>query len=272
MKQILFGTAVCLALGACVSEPAGPPTFEELRAETLREVDGHTFHLVSGDIAVSEEELRAMYEQQYGAGGGYATAEQASIVNRVGNRDDKWSARRAVNLRYCVTNDFGAQKSRMVNEMAAATAAWEAVARVDFIYVPSADASCTGTNSAVTFAVRPWSQGGACAFFPSGGGCVARTVVIDIVDLETNPFYQQSAPNVRTVGVLRHELGHVLGLRHEHTRPNSGTCFENNAWRALTAYDRSSVMHYPWCNGNSQSSLAVTALDADGARALYGAP
>lgn len=39
-------------------------------------------------------------------------------------------------------------------------------------------------------------------------------------DLEQN--YGDVAPRMRTVGVFRHELGHILGLRHEHTRSESG--------------------------------------------------
>ena len=70
-------------------------------------------------------------------------------------------------------------------------------------------------------------------------------------------------------GVLRHELGHTLGFRHEHTRPESGTCFEDNNWRALTAYDSSSVMHYPQCNGTQNGDLVLTNLDKTGAHALY---
>jgi len=70
-------------------------------------------------------------------------------------------------------------------------------------------------------------------------------------------------------GVLRHELGHSLGFRHEHTRPEAGTCFENNQWRALTAYDSASVMHYPQCNGTNNGDLNLTSLDKTGARSLY---
>jgi hypothetical protein len=60
------------------------------------------------------------------------------------------------------------------------------------------------------------------------------------------------------------------GLRHEHTRPESGTCFEDDNWRPLTPYDSSSIMHYPQCNGTS-SNLSMTATDRHGAAALYGA-
>jgi hypothetical protein len=267
-SQVL--TSMLLVSAAACATGTDTPTYEEFRAEAHQTFEGEDYYLVSGDIAVTEPELRALYEQSFGDG--VATVRQSSIVNRVGNRDDKWTATQALNLTYCVTNSFGGLKARAVNEMAQATAAWEAVARVNFTYVPAQDASCTGSNRNVTFAVRPFTGGGACAFFPSGGGCVARSLVININDLDTNPVYQRDSPNVRTVGVFRHELGHILGLRHEHTRPNTGTCFENTAWRALTAYDINSVMHYPWCNGNRLSTLSITGSDAAGARALYGAP
>jgi hypothetical protein len=70
-------------------------------------------------------------------------------------------------------------------------------------------------------------------------------------------------------GVLRHELGHVLGFRHEHTRPEAGTCFEDDSWIPLTPYESDSVMHYPQCNGTNFGDLVITAGDAAGARAAY---
>jgi hypothetical protein len=68
---------------------------------------------------------------------------------------------------------------------------------------------------------------------------------------------------------ITHELGHTLGFRHEHTRPEAGTCFEDNNWRPLTPYDSASIMHYPQCNGTS-SNLSMTASDRQGIVALYG--
>ena len=67
------------------------------------------------------------------------------------------------------------------------------------------------------------------------------------------------------------EAGHTLGWRHEHTRPESGTCFEDNNWRPLTDYDRFSVMHYPQCNGGADWSLKLTHMDKNGAACVYGA-
>src|SRR5690606_28927673 len=48
--------------------------------------------------------------------------------------------------------------------------------------------------------------------------------------------------------------------------------FEDSHWRALTSYDPSSVMHYPWCNGTNTGDLYLTELDKLGARLLYGPP
>ena len=70
-------------------------------------------------------------------------------------------------------------------------------------------------------------------------------------------------------GVLRHELGHTIGFRHEHTRPEAGTCFEDNNWRPLTPYDSASIMHYPQCNGSS-NDLSMTSQVRAGVVALYG--
>ncbi len=259
-----------LGASGCGAEDAGrgEPSWQEFKAAATRVVDGREIYVVEWDHAVSLAELRVAYdktvvEQELG------TLEQRSIVNRVGGADDVWSGVQHLRLTYCVSNDFAGNKTRAVDEMAAATRAWEAVAHVDFRYVPAQDGNCNNGNGSIVFSVRPWTSGGACAFFPSGGGCVARTLVIDFADLDTN--YGTIAPNVRTVGVFRHELGHILGLRHEHTRPESGVCFEDSSWRALTPYDARSVMHYPWCSGVTASDLSITDADAIGARQLYGA-
>ncbi|HWO18473.1 MAG TPA: discoidin domain-containing protein [Kofleriaceae bacterium] len=267
----------CLAPDASEEAPPAPVvSWEEFRASVTRNIEGREIYVVEWDLAVTEEELRQRYEGYVARAQADAQAEhdglgevaQASIVNQSGGVDDIWLNNQQLKLTYCVSDAFGALKARAVAEMAQAAAGWQGVARVSFTYLPAHDANCSNANPNVTFSVRPSADGGGCAFFPSGGGCVARTLTMDLPALDAN--YEAIAPNMTTVGVFRHELGHILGLRHEQTRPQSGTCFENNAWRALSPYDQGSVMHYPWCNGLLASELAITPSDALGAALLYG--
>ena len=74
-------------------------------------------------------------------------------------------------------------------------------------------------------------------------------------------------------GLLTHELGHVLGLRHEHIRPEAeGDCLEGEEWRPLTAYDSDSIMHYPLveCGGTGRFPVSFSARDIEGVIQVYG--
>jgi hypothetical protein len=151
--------------------------------------------------------------------------------------------------------------------MEEATGAWEAVSLVDFVHVAAEDTRCSASNASVVFDVRPVNVGGqylARAFFPNESR-PARNVLIDDTSFGLDPNGK-----LQLVGILRHELGHTLGLRHEHTRPESGTCFEDTDWRPLTKYDAFSVMHYPQCNGGGDWSLELTDNDQLGVACLYG--
>ena len=157
---------------------------------------------------------------------------------------------------------IGSLKSTIVNAMAGGAALWEgASSAVDFVYDSSQDANCTTSNNAVLFPVEPIETDEyiARAFFPSSSDFEMNVLVDDSI---TSSGWPPS-------NILGHELGHTLGFRHEHTRPEAGACFEDNNWRPLTPYDSSSIMHYPQCNGTS-SDLGFSPLDGQGVAALYG--
>ena len=97
------------------------------------------------------------------------------------------------------------------------------------------------------------------AFFPSSPDSEMNVLVDDSV---TSSGWSPS-------NILGHELGHTLGFRHEHTRPEAGTCFEDNNWRPLTPYD-SDVDHALPAVQRDVDDLGFSALDGQGVAALYG--
>jgi hypothetical protein len=254
------GGAVTTAGAVPLADDTGSiPSFQEFADSTYH--DGQVY-VVNGDEAVDTDgELRQFYD------GMLATPkhvdEDGLIVNTVQGRDDKWSQTQVGNLTYCVSTKFGSRHADVVAAMQGGTALWEnASSAIDYVYVPSQDGACNTRNKNVVFSVEPvqTTQYIARAFFPSTPKRSRNVLVDDSI---------WSAGSWTPANIMGHELGHTLGFRHEHTRPESGTCFEDNNWRPLTPYDSSSIMHYPQCNGSSDD-LSMTSSDAAGARALYG--
>ena len=264
---ILGATALVMTTGVQPVEAAVAkekvPSFKQFERGTLQDVDGQ--YIVNGDEPVSSmHSLRTYYRQVFNK---LVKANRHKarglVVNTVGGADDRWSASQAQNLTYCVSTGFGSSHSAIVAAMAEGAGLWESSSSgVNFTYVPSADTNCVTSNNSVLFSVEPVEtpQYIARAFFPSSGD-FERNVLID------NSIF--SSGSWTPGNILGHELGHTLGFRHEHTRPEAGTCFEDNNWRPLTPYDSASIMHYPQCNGSS-SDLSFAASDGTGVRALYG--
>jgi len=172
------------------------------------------------------------------------TVERPLAVNRNNGQDDKWPAATAANLTYCIdTTRFGTNANAVVAALDAAAATWEGTATVNFVDASAQNRSCTARNNNVVFNVRQ----------VRGAGYLARAFSPGTTRRNRGPLIDRSsfsniAPWTLT-GILTHELGHAIGFRHAHTRPEAGTCFEDNAWRALTASDAASVMHSPQRNG-----------------------
>jgi hypothetical protein len=256
--------ALALALAApSVQAAQGPsvPTFQEFKASTFRDLDGQ--YIVNGDEPVAGTgALKSYYEGMVGSA--QKLIDNGLVVNTDGDRDDRWSQARVGDLTYCVSNRFGNRKAAVAAATARGTALWErASTAIDYVRVRSADASCTTRNNRVVFSVEPTRTRAfiARAFFPSSPDRRRN--------IKVNPVSLLNTPDWPPANIMGHELGHTLGFRHEHTRPEASICFEDLNWRPLTDYDSASIMHYPQCNGTS-TDLSFTATDGEGVVELYG--
>lgn len=279
-RIFIAGAAMCLCLFAvqakAVCDPKlRPASFAEFKKCTYQEPDTGIW-IVDGDVPItSEKALETFYEAAVKPPDPNALTKPPKlgskkgqlILNRFNNTDDVWPPARQCNIRYCVSKaSSGVRYNEIVSAMAEASKAWGANAGVKLMHLLGEDDKCTRSNSKVDFDVQvvtgqPYL---ARAFFPNQSR-KTRNVLIDTSSFSVDP-------PLTLLGVLRHELGHTLGFRHEHTRAEAGACFEDKSWKPLTPYDSESVMHYPQCNGTAGWALKLTVLDINGSVAAYGAP
>lgn len=158
---------------------------------------------------------------------------------------------------------------RLVNEnIDKATKEWERTCKVKFYHDVSKDESELFEPSAdLTFIVLEYNAQGefiASSFFPNDPP-PKRCVLVD-------PSYYTTTFD--KTGVFRHELGHVLGFRHEHIRSEAPLVCQGESVSGtinLTTYDPKSVMHY-FCQGAGSIELKITEIDRKGSQSVYGKP
>lgn len=243
------------------------PSWGQFLSQTYRDADGQ--YIVNGDVPVPDTlALFEFYQSMPSGDSDEDHTEHGGAGDLIVNTDQSgaatvWPRQQAQNLTYCVSDAFGSRKASVVNAMEQGAATWEeASSGIDFRYSSSQDRNCTTSNNNVVFSVEPTSATGyvARAFFPNSPKSQRNVLV-------AGQFYSSGSQQGPIMG---HELGHVLGFRHEHTRPEAGTCFEDRNWLPLTPYDSASVMHYPQCNGSSMS-LSFSDYDRAGVQRAYGA-
>jgi len=264
--------------------------WDEYRDASTRTLDERKYYVTEGDLVfTSEAALKAHYDARSRPIDG--SVEKLHVFKRASDdMEPTFPPDEAVRLDYCVSDLFATWvdspgKDQVVAEVAQAMSDWQNTVNVRFIYHPGEDANCDENNANVDFAVVPTSFPiGACAsnkMMWSGPAMGCPNSSSNIVTGGILSFnYSSAQPVPSNVGVYRHELGHMLGFRHEHPFNPAGSCTRETpnmqgddlTFRALTDYDSSSVMHYSFFPCGLLVEYEISPLDGVGARSVYGMP
>ncbi|MBX9579225.1 MAG: hypothetical protein K2X87_02865 [Gemmataceae bacterium] len=261
--------------------------FKKMEAKLPQaDIGGKRYFFVEGDLRLDRDQL-LFYAGEFDAqaeryklakGGGAGVPLTTGLIANL-NTDGaivRWNP--GATLTYCVLrNTFPTQAEydAVVANTKAAGAAWSAVCNINFKHDPAQDngAAAAAPPAGYDFTVRKANLAPgviASAFFPDWP--VAERHLLIGAPYATTPFNK--------VGVLRHELGHVLCFRHEHISSQApAVCKTTEGFTfayALTNYDPRSVMHYFCGDGSAHDqarmNMEITPSDGAGARVVYPFP
>jgi hypothetical protein len=221
------------------------------------------YYVVEGDRLISETQFPIYVAQQSASPAPPRSGEL--LVNSKNGRLDRWCSE-ARDLTYAVDRasfTTTAKYEAIVSNLAKAARQWEeACPSCQVTFTHRKDQDAAPAPNQLVFVVRGLDAKGvfiAAAFFPSD--------TPDSRVLQVDPTYFTTRYD--PVGVFRHELGHILGYRHEHIRNVPGCYREDNEWKALGPYDPHSVMHYP-CGGGGGWTFELSIDDKGNHAAWYG--
>lgn len=203
----------------------------------------------------------------------FKSRDQVAITGEVLNGQIvRWDESNVIS--YCFNKfSFASQEEYELvrTHMTQAVKDWEATCGVKFEYKEEFDDDrLFHGNENVSFVVAkdPFNNRYfALAFFPYDPKS-RRTV------WAMNPFFHT---DLSQAGILRHEIGHILGFRHEQAREDAHPSCKGELvgpgrkLYIMMEYDPKSVMHY-LCGDMGSKELLITASDKKGAQLYYGPP
>ncbi|UGY17922.1 hypothetical protein HAP48_0011100 [Bradyrhizobium septentrionale] len=254
---------------AVLADPDNDGVFEAFLKKlptisTTEDGAARTYYLLEGDLLMSREQVKSTIQFQ-ARGFQPATKPTGELLVMTKNGVPTFWAKGKRELTYAVARQSFSSPEEyktVVEHMKKAAADWEGVCpecglsikyKEEFDGNPQLDK--------VLFIVRyvPGEKRFiAASFFPA--------------DPESKRYLNVGPQFYTTIfdrtGVLRHELGHVIGYRHEQIRGVPGCYLEDNNFKPLTEYDPKSVMHY-FCGGGGTMNLVISESDQRGHRDLY---
>ncbi len=234
--------------------------------------DGSRVYIVERDLQVREADLlayaRSIVEVQHEVSKEDAAPERLTVAT-IDGKPVRWAP--GTRLTWWIDLDsFGNEEwaNAAHSFVTKATQDWNQVAedKADICF----EESNTQNNAVFSVKFEDFAQFGliAVAFFPQDP--------VELRSVRIGPMAFEEDLSFDPIGVLRHELGHVLGFRHEHIRHPELQHMEawttgNMSAEALTDLDTESVMHY-LVGGYGDPELRITELDRKGLISLYTKP
>lgn len=242
---------------------------------SVLELNGKKYYVCEGDILIEESSIgRYLNSWKHKNSDSSLKSKINGEFDNIGNII-KWDS--GYTLSYSIQKssfDNEQEYMQVVQNMINATKDWENTCNINFKYEKANDENLNSDNllTLVTFAVvktKIKSDVIASAFFPNDA--VYKRFLLIFPDYFSTLYNK--------TGVLRHEIGHIMGFRHEHIRTEAPLkCADLYGFEPkynilkLTDYDPNSVMHYLCGNLAGNLELAITEKDKVGAQKLYGPP
>lgn len=227
-------------------------------------LDNEIYYVVEGDLLLNEDDMKIYFHKinEPNENGKLVGIRINGEIIKISNPTD---------LKFAIIKKSFSESEylNVVEYMKDATEGWSKICNVSFKHIVELDTLLNNSDNPdeLTFVVKKITNQNngllASAFFPYYEKKRHKILI-------TPRFFTTT---FNKTGILRHEIGHILGFRHEHIRSDAPPLCPKNEGNLdnvidLTHYDPQSVMHY-FCGGVGSRELEFTKIDSIGASMVY---